>query len=61
LDEIEAFESEIAGLIEAISQDKFPKNLKKIIIAEKYRSVAENLKQALRELLPQGAVVVRNS
>lgn len=61
LDEIEAFESEIAGLIEAISQGKFPKNLKKIIIAEKYRSLAENLKQALRELLPQGAVVVRDS
>ncbi len=58
LDEIEAFESEIAGIVDALSQGEFPQNLKEIIIVELQKSLAEQLNQSLKELFPQGAVII---
>jgi len=59
LDEIEAFESEIAGLVDAISQGKFPQKLKEIVIVEIRTSIAEQLSHSLKELLPQEAVIIK--
>jgi hypothetical protein len=60
LDETEAFESEIAGLVEAISKGLYPSNLKRISIAEIYEPRAKRLKVLLRELLPKGVLRVEN-
>lgn len=53
LDEIEAFESEVAGLIEAVSAGKYPSDLKRISIIERDKKRADRLDTALRKLLPQ--------
>lgn len=58
LDEIEAFESEIAGIVDALSKGEFPKNLKQIMIVEIDKSLADRLNQALKELFPQGVVII---
>ncbi len=58
LDEIEAFESEIAGIVDALSQGEFPKSLKEIIIVELHKSLAEQLNQSLKDLFPQGVVII---
>jgi hypothetical protein len=58
LDEIEAFESEIAGIVDALSQGEFPKSLKQITIVEIDESRAARLIQALTELFPQSAVII---
>jgi hypothetical protein len=58
LDETEAFESEIGGIVDALSQGEFPKNLKQITIVEIDKSLATRLNQALKELFPQGVVVI---
>jgi hypothetical protein len=58
LDEIEAFESEIAGIVDALSQGEFPQSLKEIIIVELQKSLAEQLNQSLKELFPQGVVII---
>lgn len=56
LDETEAFKSELAGIIEAISKGMCPPNLKRITIAEFYKPRAERLQYLLRELLVNGIV-----
>lgn len=58
LDEIEAFESEIAGIVDALSQAEFPQNLKQIMIVEIDKSLADRLNQALKELFPHGSVII---
>ncbi len=58
LDEIEAFESEIAGIIDAVSNNEFPENLKQITIVEIEKNLATRLQNALTNLLPQNAIVV---
>jgi hypothetical protein len=60
LDETEAFESEIAGMVEAIAKGLYPSNLTKISIAEIYEPRAKRLKGLLRELLPEGVIRVEN-
>lgn len=56
LDEYEAFESEIAGFVDAISSGKFPKSLERITIIEQNENRAYRLKKALSSLLPQGHI-----
>ena len=54
LDEREAFEAEIAGLVDAIEQDVFPPRLGKITIVELYEPRAIRLRAVLTQLLPNG-------
>ena len=56
LDEIEAFESEIAGLIDGITQGLIPKSIKRISIVELDDRRATRLKKVLKDLIPQGYV-----
>ncbi|ARV63282.1 hypothetical protein BZZ01_28255 [Nostocales cyanobacterium HT-58-2] len=56
LDESEAFKAEIAGLLDAIASNNFPKSLKQITIVERNIRRAERLSQLLTQLLPQGLV-----
>lgn len=54
LDEIEAFESEIAGLTDALSEGSYPEKLQWITIVERKRERYERLQNILSELLPKG-------
>jgi hypothetical protein len=56
LDEIEAFEAEIAGLIDAITAGQIPATLQKVSIAEFDSGRAKRLESVLRDLLPRGYV-----
>jgi hypothetical protein len=52
LDEVEAFSSEIAGLVDAIGDGDCPGSLEKITIMERGEKRAERLKSVLPKLLP---------
>lgn len=54
LDEIECFESELAGIVEAISQDDYPEHLEQIAFVERDVSRARRLSVVLSRLLPGG-------
>lgn len=56
LNEIEAFESEIAGLIDGITADRMPKSIEKISIIEIEDRRAQSLTRILSELIPLGYV-----
>ena len=56
LDEIEAFESEVAGLIDGITAGNIPKSIQKISIVEIDKRRADRLTKVLRGLIPQGYV-----
>lgn len=56
LDEIEAFESEIAGLIDGITAGRIPKSVQRISIVEIDERRASRLKHVLNELIPLGYV-----
>ena len=58
LDEIEAFESEVAGIVDALSHGEFPPSLKEIIIVELEKRLAEQLNRSLKKLFPQDAVFI---
>jgi hypothetical protein len=58
LDEIEAFESELAGVIEAISAGDFPRALRAVTFVERDPRRGERLTAALRRLLPAGKLEV---
>ena len=60
LDETEAFESEIAGMVEAITKGLYPPKLKRISIAEIYEPRAKRLRVILRELFPEGVIRAEN-
>jgi len=51
LDEIEAFESEIAGVIDALDRGEYPKSLLAVSIVEQSDSRCLRLRSALRSLL----------
>lgn len=57
LDESEAFESEIAGLVDAIRNGEFPKYLEQITIVEYRTDRANRLRKILSNLLPKGTIV----
>lgn len=52
LDESEAFESELAGLLDAINGGNFPTNLKQVTIVESNEGRASRLSTLLDRLLP---------
>ena len=54
LDEVEAFVSEIAGLVDALNTYDFPKKLELITIVELNQVRTERLQNLLSELLPKG-------
>lgn len=54
LDETEAFESELAGVIEAIAQNDCPDDLRQITFVERDRNRANRLRGVLRRLIPSG-------
>lgn len=57
LDEIEAFESEIAGFLDAIRSSDIPRSLRKISVVEQNRGRVRRLQQALTDLLPSGVTL----
>jgi hypothetical protein len=61
LDESEAFESELAGLVEAISNRSFPRTLECITFVESNTGRADRLTQSLKRLLPEGVVPIDDS
>ena len=56
LDEAEAFQSEIAGLFDAVAGGTFPTALERITIVEIDRGRAERLRKTLARLLPDGTL-----
>lgn len=56
LDEIEAFEAEIAGLADAVSEGRVPESLKQITIIERNNIRSKRLSETLKELLPQSRI-----
>jgi hypothetical protein len=58
LDEAEAFDSELAGLLDAISAGHFPPNLETITFVELDSRRAQRLTESLEKLLPRGHVVL---
>jgi hypothetical protein len=58
LDEIVAFESLLAGIVEAVSLGDFPKSLRQITFVERNGNRAKRLRVALRHLLPTSQISV---
>ena len=56
LDETEAFESELAGLIDAITTLDFPKDLEQVTFIERNKGRANRLQFVLNEFLPRGYI-----
>ena len=54
LDETESFESELAGVIEAIAQNDYPDDLQEITFVERDRNRSTRLSTVLSRLLPSG-------
>jgi hypothetical protein len=59
LDEIEAFESELSGVIDAIVTHDCPRNLKRVSFVERNPGRAERLRNVLAELIPKGVLGAR--
>lgn len=60
LDETEAFESEVAGIVDAITQGNYPARLKKITIVEFYEPRVKRLEPVLKGILPDGTIKVED-
>jgi hypothetical protein len=56
LDESEAFESEIAGLVDGIASGHFPRPLERITVIDRDSETVVRLNRALSLLLPDGAI-----
>jgi hypothetical protein len=65
LDELEAFEAEVAGVVDSIRTLDFPELLSEILFVEGNRGRASRLAKRLKELLPSGTIsaapIVRGS
>ncbi|MEH6472523.1 MAG: hypothetical protein V7752_14845 [Halopseudomonas sp.] len=57
LDEVEAFEAEIAGLADAVAEYKVPEKLELITLIERNAVRAKRLAKTLNELLPLGRII----
>ena len=53
LDEVEAFEAEIAGFLDAVNSGDVPKELQKITVVERNPGRCKRLQKVLEELLPR--------
>ena len=58
LDEIEAFESELAGVVEAITGGVFPKSVESITFVESDQGRAKRLSNSLKKLFPSGSLSI---
>lgn len=56
LDETESFESELAGVVEAIAQNDYPDDLQKVTFIERDRNRSKRLNAVLSRLLPSGSL-----
>ncbi|HWM89643.1 MAG TPA: hypothetical protein VN493_02635 [Thermoanaerobaculia bacterium] len=56
LDEVEAFQSEVAGVLDAIATDDYPLDLSIISFVERNHGRSERLKDVLGELIPGGII-----
>lgn len=56
LDEVESFESEIAGLVDAITAGDIPELLSDIVVVEQDPTRAKRLQQVLKRLIPTGLI-----
>ncbi|MEZ5785856.1 MAG: hypothetical protein R3D62_05105 [Xanthobacteraceae bacterium] len=61
LDEIEAFESEVAGIVDAVSTGDFPKMLESVTFVEQNEGRARRLSDALKRLVPTGRLPIEGS
>jgi hypothetical protein len=59
LDEVEAFEAEVAGLVDAVREDDHPKALQKISIVEYNLGRAKRLASSLTALLPDHTITTK--
>ncbi len=58
LDEMEAFKSEVAGIVEAISGGTFPKAIESITFIESDQGRANRLSKSLKSLFPMGLLPI---
>jgi len=58
LDEVEAFESEVAGFLDALNSGHYPSKLRQITVVEQSASRVRNLEATLARLLPEGLLPV---
>ncbi len=56
LDELEAFEAEVAGLSDAVKAGSYPPRLEEIIILERKQERAERLFRVVGDLFPGGSI-----
>lgn len=56
LDEMEAFESEVAGIVEAVTGGDFPKSIESITFIESDQGRANRLSKSLKKLFPSGTL-----
>jgi hypothetical protein len=56
LDEVEAFKSELAGVVDAIVAGDCPANLRRVSFVERNPGRAERLREALGEIIPKGII-----
>lgn len=56
LDEFEAFEAQVAGFVDAISEFRFPLNLERITIGERDPARVVRLKRILQQIIPDGKI-----
>jgi len=61
LDEVEAFESELAGVVEAITHSDFPDQLTTITFVERNSGRARRLSSSLRRVLQEGTITLDES
>ncbi len=61
LDELEAFESQIAGLHDSIVTEDYPENLNEIVFVERSLGRSKRLNQLLKQLFPEGVIPTSNS
>lgn len=61
LDEVEAFESELAGVVDAIMTRNCPVNLRRVSFVERSPGRAERLREALDEIFPRGTIDIDNA
>ena len=61
LDEIEAFESQLAGILDSISSDDIPDNLSEIIFVDRSLGRAKRLQKVLERLLPTSEIPTQKS
>jgi hypothetical protein len=56
LDEVEAFQSELAGVVDAVADGHFPAALESIAFVERDSGRARRLTDSLKKLLPNGVI-----